>query len=97
MDIVNFNFSPEKNKLLIAQRGISFEEAIEAILDGGLLEITDHPNKSKYPKQKVYIINIDDYVYAVPFIYENRATVFLKTIFPTRKLTKKYLQEKPNA
>ena len=96
MNIVNFNFSPEKNKLLIEERGISFEEIIEAILGGEVIEITDHPNKVKYPRQKIYLLNIDNYVYAVPFIYENNTTVFLKTIFPTRKLTKKYLEELDN-
>lgn len=40
------------------------------------------------------LLNIDNYVYAVPFVYENDSTIFLKTIFPTRKSTKKYLQEK---
>lgn len=94
MSIVNFNFSPENNKILVQERGVSFEEVIDVIIGGGVVEITDHPNKDKYPKQKVYFLNIDNYVYAVPFVYENDSTIFLKTIFPTRKSTKKYLQEK---
>ena len=96
MEIKNFNFSPEKNALLVQARGISFEEIIDAILGGGVIEITDHPNQDKYPQQKVYFLNIDDYVYAVPFVYENDSTVFLKTLFPTRKQTRKYLQEQSN-
>lgn len=92
MNIANFNFPPEKNRLLVEQRGISFEEIIEAISSEKLIDVTDHPNQIKYPGQQLFIVDIDGYVYAVPFVYENRTTVFLKTIYPTRKLTRKYRQ-----
>lgn len=85
-----FDFSPEKNHQLISERGISFEEVISALDNGGLLDIVDH-YQEKYAKQRLYIINIDDYVYVVPFVRKDEQTVFLKTIFPSRKLTKKYL------
>ena len=88
-----FNFSPEKNKLLVEERGISFEEIVNAILEEKLIDVVDHPNQTKYPGQKLFIVDIDNYVYAVPFVMENKETAFLKTIYPTRKLTKKYIQE----
>lgn len=53
----------------------------------GLLDIVEHPNKSKYPSQGIFIINIDDYVYLVPFVEDNEI-VFLKTIIPSRKIQK---------
>jgi hypothetical protein len=37
------------------------------------------------------VVQIDDYVYLIPFI-ENEHEVFLKTIIPSRKATKKYLK-----
>lgn len=40
-----------------------------------------------------FVINIDNYVYLVPFI-EDQQKYFLKTIFPSRKATKKYLGAK---
>jgi hypothetical protein len=40
--------------------------------------------------QRIFIINIDDYAYLVPFI-ETEEDVFLKTIIPSRKATKLYL------
>lgn len=40
----------------------------------------------------MYIIAIDDYVYVVPFVKKDANHVFLKTIFPQRKLTKQYLR-----
>lgn len=38
----------------------------------------------------MFIVNIEDYVYLGPFI-ESEEEVFLKTIIPSRKATKKYL------
>lgn len=85
-----YEFSADKNKLLITERGISFEEVIAALDDDNLLEIVVHPNPEKYPNQQIYVINIDGYIYLVPFVKKDEHTVFLKTIFPSRKLTKKY-------
>ena len=96
MNIKTFNFSPEKNKTLLENREISFEEIIDAILGERLVDVVDHPNQIKYPGQRLFIVDMDGYVYAVPFITENDHTVFLKTIYPTRKLTKKYKQEAGN-
>ncbi len=86
-----FEFSAEKNQFLIKERGICFEDVIAAIDDGNLLDIIKHHNEKKYPNQKIYVVHIDDYVYLVPFVRKDEQTVFLKTIFPSRKLTKKYL------
>ena len=85
-----FDFNTDKNALLKRERGISFEEVITAIQDGQLLDVIEHPNKSKYRNQKIYIVNIDYYAYLVPFV-ETENGVFLKTIFPSRKLTKVYI------
>lgn len=87
-----YNFNIQKNSELKENRGISFEEIIAAINDGYLLDIMEHPNKSKYAQQKIYVIDIDCYVYLVPFV-ENNNEIFLKTIFPSRKLTKQYINK----
>lgn len=87
-----YDFSPEKNQQLIAERGISFEEVISAIEQGTLVDILPHPNAAKYPNQEIYVLNMNNYVYLVPFVKKDN-TIFLKTIFPHRKLTKKYLRE----
>jgi len=55
-----------------------------------IFEIVEHPNQEKYPDQKVAVINIDDYVYLVPYV-EDEEGIFLKTIIPSRKATEKYL------
>ena len=81
------SWSPEKNTLLKAQRGVSFEDAVFHIMAGDILETIDHPNQERYPGQQIHMIAIEDYVYLVPFI-ESEDEVFLKTIIPSRKATK---------
>ncbi len=84
-----FDWNDEKNELLKKERGVSFEQVELAIASGDLLDRITHPNRSKYPNQKVFLVTIDDYVYSVPYV-EDEESVFLKTIIPNRKATKKY-------
>ena len=86
-----YEFSAEKNQQLIKERGVSFEDVVTALGSGKLLDTIVHHNTSKYPKQEIYLLNLNGYVYLVPFVKKDKQTVFLKTIFPSRKLTKKYL------
>ena len=87
----HYEFSADKNQLLIQARGVSFEDIISALDNEKLLDIIEHHNVLKYPNQKIYVINLNRYVYLVPFIRKDKQTVFLKTIFPSRKLTKIYI------
>ncbi|MGY6529111.1 MAG: BrnT family toxin [Cyanobacterium sp.] len=87
----NFNWNEAKNKLLIKERNISFQDIVKAIKDGYLLDVIEHYNQDKYGQQRIFIVNIDEYAYLVPFI-ENNHEIFLKTIIPSRKMTKKYLR-----
>ena len=85
-----FNWSSEKNKKLIKERNVSFEICLVKIENKDILDILDNTN---YPNQKIFVLEIDNYVYLVPFI-ENKDEIFLKTIIPSRKFTKKYLKQK---
>jgi uncharacterized DUF497 family protein len=85
-----FDWNPDKNEWLKEQRGITFEEIVFHILHGGLLDVLEHPNRKQYPDQKIFVVNVEGYVCLVPFV-ETEEKVFLKTIIPSRKLTKKYL------
>lgn len=87
------DWDEEKNKKLKAERDISFEDVVIAIDSGGLLDIIGHPNQKKYPNQNVLVVNIGNYAYLVPFV-EDSQKYFFKTIFPSRKMTKKYLVER---
>ena len=86
-----FRWSPEKNEALQVERGVSFEGVVVAIGSGGLLDVLAHPNQAKYPHQRILVVAADDYVYLVPFVEEERF-FFLKTILPSRKATRDYLQ-----
>lgn len=86
-----FNFSADKNALLIKERNISFEEIIAAIEDGNILAVVEHPNQKKFGHQKIYVVYANDYVYLVPFVEEKNGRIFLKTIIPSRKAKKQYM------
>jgi len=88
----HFSWSSEKNLELIKTRSISFERVVLHIEKHGYLDLIRHPNKSTYPNQKIFIIDIDNYAYLVPFV-ETSTEYFLKTIIPSRKATKKYIKE----
>ena len=88
---MNFRYNYEKNSQLLETRGIGFEEIIQAISEGNILDIRKHPNELKYPDQKILYVRILEEVYAVPFIEEEKDWVFLKTLFPTRKARKEFL------
>ena len=88
----HINWSPEKNKQLIEDRNISFEDVVFYLKQGALLDDIKHPNEKKYPNQRVFVINIGGYAHLVPYV-ENRDEIFLKTIIPSRKATKQYIGE----
>ena len=85
-----FDWNDQKNELLRHERGVTFEEVVFCIMHDGLLDTIEHPNSDKYTNQKIFIVNIEDYIYLVPFV-ESDESIFLKTIIPSRKMTKKYL------
>ena len=86
------NWNTEKNIRLKAERGVSFEEVVSAMSNGGLLVMLDHPNTDQYPNQRMFVVRIRGYAYLVPFV-ETKHEVFLKTIIPSRKATRIYLDE----
>lgn len=85
-----FYWNEQKNKLLKKIRNISFEEILLSISQYKLIEVIEHPNKNKYPYQKMFIVEVREYIYIVPFI-EEEDRYYLKTIYPSRAATKKFL------
>jgi len=88
-----FDWDSQKNAKLKIERDVCFEDVLIAIENGNVLDIVEHPNKKRYPNQKIFIVNINNYAYLVPFA-EDEEKVFLKTIIPSRKATKKYIIRK---
>ena len=82
-------WNEEKNQLLKLQRGISFDDILEKIEKKEILGRKKHPNSEKYPNQYILLFEIKQYIYYVPYV-EDDEMIFLKTIIPSRKYTKKY-------
>lgn len=89
----SLSWNSEKNQRLRNERGVSFEEVVLHIERGDLLDVLEHPNQEKYPGQRVFVVNMDNYAYLVPFV-ESENEVFLKTIIPSRKATNEYLRRR---
>jgi len=85
-----FGFNDEKNALLVKTRGVSFEMVIEILKSDASVKIVKSPNKPKHPNQDMFLVEINGYVYAVPFVRTHDG-YYLKTIYASRKFTKLYL------
>ena len=87
MEEWEYAFDPYKNAWLIRERGISFEQIIALIENGSLIQVLEHHDRERYPSQLLYEVDVDGYIYVVPVVREHR-TLFLKTIYPSRKATR---------
>ena len=88
-ELKTYNWNAAKNHLLVQERGISFERIVFEISAGNELAVLEHPNQEKYPGQQISMVQVGDYVYAVPFV-ETETEIFLKTIIPSRKAERQY-------
>lgn len=87
-----FKFNEDKNQLLKATRYVGFDDILEAISLGGLLADISHHNRSN-SNQRVYVVRIGRYAYAVPYVINfQKSEIYLKTVYPSRALTKKYIK-----
>jgi len=86
-----FDWDDEKNQWLMRERGISFDLCATIINSGHTIDIVQ--NHPPYEHQSIYIIEIDEYCFEIPFVEDNEK-VFLKTVYPSHEATKKYLKNK---
>jgi hypothetical protein len=84
------DWDPAKDEELRMERGFGFERVVTALSMGLLLDDREHPNKERYGHQRQFVVQLDDYVWVVPYV-EDSETIFFKTMFPSRKATKEYL------
>ena len=77
----------EKNRTLIAERGLSLETFASLILEKRHLAILKNPSRAE---QKVFIIPFQDYTYVVTFLVDSDQNIVLKTVLPSRKYHKIY-------
>ena len=92
---MTYDWNEEKNRQLKEQRGISFEEIVLCIQEDRVVTVLEHPNKERYPGQQLYLIEYKKQIYVVPFVVNaDEEVIFLKTVYPSRHYTKKYLGTK---
>ncbi len=82
----NVYWNPEKNDRLRLLRKVTFEDLVGSRFIG----IEDHSSKMH---QKLMLFEYKKYVWVVPYV-EGKGYFFLKTAFPSRKHTRKYLGDK---
>ncbi len=87
--MLKYSWNEEKNQLLKQTRGIGFEQIVEALKSNRDTISIPNPNLQKYSRQHIYIVFINNYAYAVPYVKEQQS-IFLKTIYPSRKYQKQY-------
>ena len=91
---LKLSWDRDKNDQLKARRDIGFDDINKAIERDQMLTDMRHSNQEKYPGQRMMIVNVNNYAYAVPYVIQADGTLFLKTIYPSRKHTKKYLNSR---
>lgn len=90
--MLNFDWNEEKNRRLKEDRGVCFEDVVTAIHENRILDI-EKLRSSSHKGQIAYIVEIENYAYVVPFVInEDKEFIFLKTIYPSRKRTKKFFR-----
>jgi uncharacterized DUF497 family protein len=89
----HFVWNNVKNEQLKKDRNISFEIILHQIENKKVLAVEDHTNQDKYPNQRILIVEYENYAFMVPFV-ESETEIFLKTIIPSRKAIRKYLQSR---
>ena len=93
MYIVNeYRWNEDKDRELILRHGIGFQQVVEAVNDGMLIADLEHPLRQRYPNQRLMIVAIAGYAVDVPYV-EDGDIRFLKTLFPNRKHTARYLRK----
>ncbi len=84
---MKFVWKTAKTQQLRTERNVSFEQVLEVIAEGKVIDIVENPS-SKYSGQKVYILELNQYPHFVPFKDLDDGTRELITIIPSRKLKK---------
>jgi uncharacterized DUF497 family protein len=83
--MTDFRWDALKNERLKKERGVSFEE----IIASKFIELEEHPSRKN---QLVMLFEYKDYIWVAPCVVE-KDHIFLKTLFPSRKYTRKYRKD----
>ena len=76
-----------KARRLARDRSVSFEEIAELIMKREVLAILKNRAREN---RKVFVVSLRGYTYCVPFVEDAHGNIALKTVYPSRKLHKRY-------
>ena len=76
-----FDWSDEKSRHLERTRGMCFEDIVVCIQNGDVIDVIRHPNQERYPRQNMMVINVDGYVWLVPYVKHRPPDQIDDTIF----------------
>jgi uncharacterized DUF497 family protein len=76
-----------KDAKLRKERGVSFEDVVERIVSSEVLDVLEHHTRRN---QKIFVIALKGRIHAVPFLSDADGNIVLKTIYPSRKLERRY-------
>lgn len=94
--VFRIDYSEEKNQLLKATRGVGFDDVVLAVKNNKLITDKKHSNR-KFKHQRLLVVEINHYIYAVPYVInKQKKEIFLKTVYPSRVLNKKYEVKEKN-
>jgi uncharacterized DUF497 family protein len=77
----------QKDEKLRKERGVCFEEVVERIVSNEILGILEHRTRKN---QKIFVLVLKGRIHAVSFLWDEDGNIFLKTIYPSRKLQRRY-------
>jgi hypothetical protein len=78
----------ERKASWLAENGRpTFEQVLEAIAEGGLLDIRDN---NTHADRKIFVVRIAGKIHAVPVIPLTNGEYQATTVFPSKKLEKEF-------
>ena len=82
---MNIVWDHNKNKKLIAERGVSFDVVSELILQKEYLAVLENPSREG---QYIFLVPVKGYIHVVPFVIDDDENIVLKTVYRSRQFHK---------
>jgi len=83
-----FEWDEKKNREVQQERGVTFQDVVDAVEDNRVLFFGKDKRQDKYPGQYLLVVEINNYPWVVPCEFRGDK-LRLITIYPSRKY--KYL------
>jgi hypothetical protein len=97
MSDYTFEWRESKNLLSKQTYAVCFEDVVIALQVKRLFSEAPHFNQKNYAHPRLFIVEIDEYAYVIPYVINaDKNVILLKTLYPSRKFTKLFLTDQPS-